>query len=48
MIKFPLFCLLLVVILFVFGCSTMHIVKECHPVEGLDEIYVCKNMKPWE
>ena len=35
-------------VFFLTGCSTMHILKECNPVENLDNYYVCKNIKPWE
>jgi len=30
------------------GCSTMHILKDCKQVQDMDEVYVCKNLKPWE
>lgn len=30
------------------GCSSNMIVKECHKVEGLKNVHVCKTTKQWE
>lgn len=30
------------------GCSTMNILKDCKQVQDMNEVYVCKTLKPWE
>jgi hypothetical protein len=40
--------ILLMTTLLIVGCSTMKIVKQCQPVEGGDDTFVCKTLKFWE
>jgi len=38
--------LLLLAVVFLAGCATSHIMKDC--VQADDGKYICKNLKPWE